>query len=193
MARWIQAEAKSSGGDFSPGGARLLAGLVGADKRHAAREVEKLLAYTNYARPVEEDDVQHVAVSAEEEDSSQIFQLVDALGHQQGQVALNLLHQLLGLREPLSIFGMIVRQFRLLLLSREILDAGGTVEAVREKLDLHPYVAGKVIAQARNFDLPTLEAIYHKLGQFDRSIKTGGISATTALDTLIADLTAARL
>ena len=84
---------------------------------------------------------------------------------------------------------MIVRQFRLLLLAREIAESGGGADQVRQRLRLHPFVAQKVLAQARNFDLPALEAILRHLLELDTGIKSGQIGAETALDTLVAGLT----
>ncbi len=186
MARWIQDRAKDYGGQFDYRAAVMLAGLVGVDTRLADQEIQKLLMYVNYQRPVETDDFEHLTAYALEGD---IFALVDALGTRNGKVASAMLHRLLDEQDPLMIFGMVVRQFRLLLLSREILDLGGNEAEVTKRLQIHPYVAKKVTAQAGGFTLPALESVYHTLLDLDEAIKTGKMDASLSLDVFIADRT----
>ena len=186
MVKWIQEQAKAAGGEFTPQAAALLASLVGDDARLAYQEIQKLLAYANYKRPVEPDDVENLAASVSQGD---IFAMVDALGNQDGRRAMGMLQRLLNEQDPLSIFGMVVRQFRLLLLAREVLDRGGREGDVARELKVHPYVAGKVTAQARHFSIPTLEMVYHRLLGIDEAIKTGQIDGDLALDTLVAAFT----
>ncbi len=182
MAAWIRKYAAAEGGEITPQGAVLLAHLVGRDTRTAANEVDKLLAYVNYRRAVDEDDVTLVAT---DNTVANVFDMVDALGQRQGKRALQLLNQLLEEEDPLRIFGMVVRQFRLLLLGREVLDEGGQVA---DRLHVHPFVAKKIIAQVRYFDRRTLESIYRRLAEIDEAVKTGEIEAETALYTLTAAL-----
>jgi len=116
--------------------------------------------------------------------------MVDALGNRNGRVAFAMLHRLLSHQDALSIFGMVVRQFRFLLQSREILDNGGGEADVVRLLKLHPYVARKFVAQAQRFTLPDLEAIYHRLLNIDIAAKSGQMDGELSLDLLIADLMA---
>ncbi len=189
MAEWIMEQTRAAGGTITKPAASVLSTLVESDRRHAAQEIEKLLAYVNFDRPIDVEDVQHLSVAVEHEDVSQVFRMVDALGLQDSRTALDQLHQLLHQREPLSLFGMIVRQFRLLLLAREILDRGGSQAEVQQSAGVPPFVARKIISQARNFSLRDLEAYYRLLYDLDVQIKTGRIPAESALDLLVADLT----
>jgi DNA polymerase-3 subunit delta len=184
--RLIQEQAKAAGGQISSQAAALLASLVGDDPRLADQEVRKLLAYVNYSRTVEPDDVEALTADVWQGD---IFVLVDALGNQDGRKAQAMLHRLLETQDAPSIFGMVVRQFRLLLLAREVLDQGGRVDDVGRELKVHHFVAEKVTSQARHFTLPVLEAVYHRLLEMDEAIKTSQMEGDLALDTLVADFT----
>jgi DNA polymerase-3 subunit delta len=187
MADWIQKRAATTGVKFSYPAASLLASLVGSDVRMADHEIQKLLAYTNGSRPVEAEDVDLLTPSA---GVGNIFSLVDALGNRNGQQAMKMFHHLLAEQDALQIFGMIVRQFRLLLLAREILDDGGNVDEIAYQLKVQPFLAQKLAVQARRFSLPGLETIYRLLSEIDVASKSGEIEASLAIDTLIADLTA---
>jgi len=189
MARWIMRRAEAGGGKISPAGAEALALAAGeGGPRLLANEIEKLLAYVNWARPVERADVEQLIPAAGE---AEIWDLVDALGARNAQLALNKFHTLLNMpsQDQFAIFGMIVRQFRLLLQVREILDNGGGQSQVMQTLTQKPYPAEKLIRQARNFTLPQLEAIYRRLLDLDLTLKSGGAEETTAIDTFIATLT----
>jgi DNA polymerase-3 subunit delta len=123
-----------------------------------------------------------------------VFALVDALGQRDGRTAARVLHQLLDAERDttsgaMGLFAMIVRQFRLLIQAREFLAMGrGRGPALAKELRVHKFVAGKLEKQSRNFTLEDLEAIYRRLLDLDRRIKTGKIDPVLALDTLIAGL-----
>ena len=84
---------------------------------------------------------------------------------------------------------MVVRQFRLLILTQEMLNAGSHEGEITRQLKIYPFVARKLIGQARNFSMETLEDIYKELLDTDVGIKTGQFPAEVALDTLITSLT----
>jgi DNA polymerase-3 subunit delta len=186
MARWIQEQAQVAGGQITPQAAALLASLVGEDARLAYQEVQKLVAYANYRRPVDEEDVENLTAFVGEGD---IFALVDALGNRDARRAAGTLQRILEVQDVLPVFGMVVRQFRLLLLAREVLDGGGNEGDVTRELKIHPFVAGKVTAQSRHFKMGELERVYHHLLDMDEAMKTGKMAGDLALDTLVAELT----
>ena len=95
-----------------------------------------------------------------------------------------MLHQLLDEQDALSIMGMIVRQFRLLLQAREVLDKGGREADIARELKTIPFIANKLAVQARHFTMGSLENIYHRLLELDEAIKTGGMEDVLALDLL---------
>jgi DNA polymerase-3 subunit delta len=80
---------------------------------------------------------------------------------------------------------MIARQFRLLLQASQALSNGDDPSSA---LSIHPFVAGKVAKQARNFRLPQLESVVHQLYELDVNSKTGRADLATALDQLIIQL-----
>ncbi len=178
----IQQEAKSQGGEMDSHAATRLAEMTGANTRQAAQEITKLLTYVNFARPISLADVELVSISTAQGD---IFELVDALGNGKGKEAQAMLHQLLDEQDPFSIFGMVVRQFRLLLLTREVLNQRGNVQV---ELKQHPFVAKKLASQARHFSISTLESIYKRLLIIDEEAKTGKATLDLSLDMLVVEL-----
>jgi DNA polymerase III subunit delta len=185
MPRWIESETKELGGRIEPDAAARLSEMVGEDTRIAAQELTKLLTYVNFARPVTLLDVDRVSIVSAQ---GNVFELVDALGQGDGKKAQHVLHQLLEEEEASQLWGMVIRQFRLLLQARELLDAGAGIPEVQRALGLHEFVAQKVTSQAKRFSLSALESIYHKLLEIDEGAKTSRVPLDLALDTLVVEL-----
>ena len=186
MAGWIVKEVKDQGGEIEPPAAAKLAEMVGVNTRQAGQEIAKLLAYVNWERQVKVQDVEAVSIVTAQES---IFDFVDALSTGDNKSAQCLLHRLLENEDAFSLWGMVIRQFRLLLMAREVLDSHGGKDEVAKALGVHPFVAEKTTGQARAFTIPTLEKIYRKLLEIDEGVKTGQFSLELALDTLIVELT----
>ncbi|MEN8173329.1 MAG: DNA polymerase III subunit delta [Chloroflexota bacterium] len=185
MIRWIQTRARKLGGEITPQASGLLSSMVGDNPRIAAQELVKLLTYVDYGRAIDNDDVEHLVAYQRDGD---VFAMVDAVGMRNGKKALRLLHELLKQDEPLRLFGMIVRQFRLLLLTHELLDGGNREKDIARQLKIHPFVASKLIPQTRNFSLDNLEDIYRQLLSIDEAVKTSQIEGDVALDMFITAL-----
>ena len=186
MAGWIVNEVKRQDGKIDPPAAAKLAEMVGVDTRQAGMEISKLLAYVNWARPVQGSDVEAVCIVTSQQS---VFDFVDALSQGNGKVAQRLLHRLLENEEAFSLWGMVVRQFRLILQAREILDGRGNKDDVARGLGVHPFVAEKTSGQAGRFSIEALENIYRRLLGIDERVKTSQITLDLALDTLIVELT----
>jgi DNA polymerase-3 subunit delta len=185
MQDWIIKNARAQGGEIAPAGAERLAQLVGTDTRQAAQELTKLLTYANWNRPVTRADVDALSPLTAEPD---IFGMVDALANGKGGEAQRMLQRLLEHQDAFSTWGMIIRQFRLLLLAREVIDRAGSLHDAEAVLGVHPYVAEKAFKQARGFTLPALEQIYHKLLEIDEGAKTGRMSLELSMQLLVAEL-----
>ncbi len=186
MTGWIVNETKKQDGQIEPRAAEMLKEMVGVDTRQAGMEISKLLAYVNWARPINSQDVEAVCIVTSQQS---VFDFVDALSNGNGKVAQHLLHRLLESEDPFSLWGMVVRQFRLLIQAREILDGRGNKDDVARALGVHPFVAEKTTGQAGRFSVEFLEHIYHKLLGIDEGVKTGQVTLDLALDTLVVELT----
>ena len=186
MSGWILNETKNQNGQIEKAAADKLVEMVGADTRQAAQEISKLLAYVNWARPIKVADVEAVSIVTAGPD---IFAMVDALASGNGKSAQKLLHRLLENEDAFSVWGMVVRQFRLLLLAREVIDQRGVLCEVEQALGVHSFVAEKVFSQAKRFSIPALEKIYHKLLEIDEAAKTSQVPLDLAMETLVVELT----
>lgn len=186
MAKWIQNHATSLGGQFTPQGATALANQIGEDTRLTTQEIQKLLTYVNFARPVDADDVEHLTPLAARIGD---FDLVNALRERNGRKAQALLHRSLQEEDPRQIFYKIIDQVRTLIIAREILEEHGTVNDFPKSLKIRYYPSRLALESAPSFSIKFLELIFHRLLELDEAIKTGQIDTELALELLVIELT----
>jgi DNA polymerase-3 subunit delta len=182
---WIARRAHDYGVQIEPEAAAALASVTGTDLRRADNELLKLISYVNGERAITDSDVALLTPYVAE---ASLFEMVDALAEGRANRAAALARRLLDQQEDIfSLFGMIIRQFRLLILTKEHLDTGGS----RDKNEIaritgaHPFAAEKLAQQSRRFTLPQLEQIYRSLHDYDVKMKTGRIEPELALDLFI--------
>ncbi|MCA9959123.1 MAG: DNA polymerase III subunit delta [Chloroflexota bacterium] len=187
LERWIRQRVAEKNGRISPHAAQLLAANIGNDLQILDNEIEKLVLYAG-ADEIKSDDVEKLCPYLAE---ANIFDLVDAIGNRNGRKAATLLQQKFNEgTDPFYLFSMFVRQFRLLLQVKELADAGERPPAIAKTLKMHSFVVGKIHQQTRGFSITQLEQIYRHLLDIDVGVKTGRNDMTTALNVLVASLTA---
>ena len=121
LSRWIIERTKVHRGSIDFNAAALLAQNIGPNLRMLDQEIRKLMLYCGENKPITVEDVKVMAPYIQSADV--IFAMVDALGQRDPRSAATYLHRLLEVDEhPLAIFGMIVRQFRLLIQVRWLAD-----------------------------------------------------------------------
>lgn len=185
LEQWVIAHAKKMGARLERGVATDLASFIGPDLRLIHTELLKLVAYADN-RPVTRADVRLLVPYAQD---ANIFAMVDALGNRQTSRAFRLLAQLRNEgAHPLYLLTMIVRQFRLLLQVNDLSGRGMQPGAIAKQLKIKPWMARKLLPQARRYSQEQMLAIYDRLLDVDVAIKTGQMEANLALDLLVVEL-----
>lgn len=185
---WVVNRTKMHQGRIDYAAANLLAQNIGGNLRLLDQEIRKLLLYCGENKTITDDDVRVMVPYIQSADV--VFDMVDAIGQRNPQSAAIYLHRLLEVGEhPLAIFGMVARQFRLLIQVRWLADRRASDQDIIARLKLHPYVAQKVRDQTQHFTPEQLRAAYGLLTETDLAIKRGLLEAEAALDLLIVQLT----
>ncbi len=186
LRHWIQLRVGEKGGSMSPSAITLLADLSGSNLWILSNEIEKLCLWAGQRR-VEEQDVRQLVSHARE---ANVFAMVDAIVEGRTVLALQLLHELSDEgASALYLLVMITRQFRLLLLAREMSRRSLSRTDIRNRLGLvSDYRFRKTLEQVERYSAGRLTEVYHKLLETDVSIKTGKRGEELALDLLVAEL-----
>lgn len=188
MTNWI---IKRSQGEYETRidnrAALALAAVIGDDLRRADNELIKLASYVEPGEPITEDDVAALTPYVPE---ANIFKMVDAIAEGRGRHALDLMHRLMAdkKQDAFSLFGMIVRQFRLLLLAKEAQGSSLSRAQTAKALGVRDFVVDNLARQSRAFSIDDLERIYRSLHEADFKMKTGQITPELALDLFVAGL-----
>ncbi len=191
LTRWLMARARDEyDAEITPEAAGAIASVVDDDLLLADNELHKLVTYVDSERAITEDDVAALTPYLPQ---ANIFELVDALAVGDGARALELIQRAThdDPRDPgFRLFGMIARQFRLLLMTRDHLDRGGGAgpDAIAQAVGISRFPARKLAVQARRFQRAQLDAILKRLQRYDQDMKTGRINPRLALDVLVASL-----
>jgi len=184
LERWLRGHVAERGGHIAPAAVQALAANVGSDLAALGNEVEKLLLYVGPEGTITAEDVALLSPYAGE---AEIWDLVDALGGRQAsRVAVLFQEKLNEGKEPFYLFSMFIRQFRLLLQTKSLLESGERAAGIAQQLKLRPFAAEKLVRQAAGFSMAQLEQIYRRLLEIDMQAKTGQTDLVTALHLLIA-------
>jgi DNA polymerase III subunit delta len=135
---FIQSKLRGDSKAMGPDAVQAFRELVAPNLREIANELEKLFVYVGKRHEVTKDDV-HAICSASRQ--SVIWELTDALGARRTPQAIRALENLLDAGEqPIGVLMMLVAQFRLMLLARDLMQrklitardgAGGNFEFVK--------------------------------------------------------------
>lgn len=168
----IKNTVKKEGGEISPLAAERLATFVGSDLWRLSEEIKKLVnyKYSNKDEPVIETADISLLVSPDVD--LNIFNLIDAFATKNTKKAAELINDFIdqGVNE-LYLLTMIWKQFRNIAMAK--FENNVTDSILTKKAGLHPFVAKKTMAQARNFDIEDILRIYEKLAQADHKLKSG--------------------
>ncbi|MDD2401379.1 MAG: DNA polymerase III subunit delta [Clostridia bacterium] len=183
---WIVEEAKEMGKKLEPQAIEYMVINLGNKLRNIKSELEKLAIYSGENRNITFQMAKSLVTITTE---GNIFNLVDKIGLRKYEEAFVELVNLLKVGEPpVKILFMIARQFRLILLAKDLSKRGYTEKQIALELKSHPFVVKKILKQGRNFSFYELEKSLQLLLESDIGIKTG-MSPRVSLENLIYNLT----
>lgn len=117
-----------------------------------------------------------------------IFELVDAIGGKNSEVAVSIYNNLLFMKEhPISILTMITRQFRIMLQSLYLFEDNASYNDISMVVGIRSFTVKDYIRQSKNFSVDKLKYALQKCLDVDVSIKTGKIDAEMGVLLLIVE------
>jgi len=184
LKRWVKKEASKYGKSINPAALEKLLLFTQGDMNRIAREIDKISCYLEISE--KEITSEQVETLVHSDSRGNIFQLVDALGEGDLSRAYLELQSLFAVKEPpVKILYMIVRHFRLLISTLSCLEKGYSRKELASLLQVQPFVASKLHAQAKGYHMKELEDIYRALHQVDIQIKRGKIDPYQGLELIL--------
>lgn len=181
LKKWIQAEFQQKNITISGEAAENLADRCDQSMRVIWSEMNKIFLYMDYAGQ-SSADLETISDLSLPDLRGTVFELTDAISFGRTADALLLLDNLVKQRQPVQLIQfMLARHFRQLICAAEL----GRQDLLASSMKVMPFVAAKLIRQARQFTLPMMERIYELCFESDLSVKTGKMEDRLALETLL--------
>ena len=185
VAAWIVRRSERLGVTLQARAVAALSGLVGNQLGTLDSEMQKLATYAA-AEPVTEEDVRLLVSLARDPN---VFALADAAIEGRARDAVDLLHRLLADGEPPQrLLTVVARQYRLLLLAKELLERRVRPPEISAQLQVQGFVIQRLIRQAPIYTIDRLRQAYRKLLDADLSVKRGLQNDEAALELLVFEL-----
>lgn len=188
---WILSEIKGRGATITHDAVQYIETHADLDTWFVSSLLDQLTAYT-YGREICQEDVE---LFLNEKIDANIFNLVDCvIAGKLGQAFPMIQEQYRRGEDAQFIFAMLLRQFRILLNLRDLLDRDGNIQQdlLAKKLKLHPFVVKKSLPLVTRYSLQALRKAYSSLLEVDVNMKTGQGAPETLLDVFTARVGAYR-
>lgn len=180
------ARAKALGKRLSPEALSLLIALTGDDLRQLLHNVEKAALFVGEREEIGPQDIEALVGETR---ARSIFQLTDAIGARDLEMALRCLTSLLeDGEEPLAILAMLARQIRLLFRAKGLQEQGSPSSQMAHMLRLPPGLVASLAEQGAALSWQWLSAALRCVARADLAIKTGRAKAPAALSRLVWDI-----
>lgn len=169
---WIKRFAGELGLSITEQGCIYLQGIVGNRLRDLCTEMEKL--YLRHgSKTVGEAEVNELAIYSR---IYTIFELMDEISLRRRARSIAVLNRYMeeeGKDAAFGIVGMLNRQIRLIIQTKSITENGGRSQDVTRHLRVPPFLANKLLQQARHWRVDDLEHALYLLYQADGHLKSG--------------------
>lgn len=173
LVAWLGGRARREGKEMPPSVIHEMIDYCGSDMTRLSKEMDKLLSYTLGKDRITVDDV-HAICSRQIE--GHIFDMVDAVSEKNRRKALALYYDLLALKEPpLRILSLINRQYRILLIVRDMKDKGKKQDAIAKYAEIPPFTVRKYDRIAGKLSMEEIRSTLSECADIEESIKTGRI------------------
>lgn len=186
---FVEGEARRLKVALQPGAAARIAEEIGPDLGQLVDALERLSCYVAAGAPIRIADVEEVVATTRQHS---VFELIDAVGAGDRSAALSLLGGMMALREPaLRLLAMLARHVRQLWQTRDLLSQGRPgMGDVASALGVLPFIATKLMDQARRLSPGRVTAMHEAIYQVDRALKMSKLDDERLMEQLVLQLCA---
>lgn len=183
LSRWAAGILAQNGRKITGRTMEYFLGKTGDDMENISSELEKLISYTLGRDVITDEDVDAICTT---QVTNKIFDMITAIAARQTRKAMDLYEDLLTLKEPpMRILFLIARQFNQILQVKELAGKGLEKGAIGSKLRLQPFVAGKIMVQAKAFSREQILSYVDLCVDAEEGVKTGRLQDRLAVELLI--------
>ncbi len=201
LVSWVKNRMAEKGKRLSEDAADYLVEVVGDHLHDLENALEKAFLVVGQKRTAELSDVEGVASEVK---VSTVFDLMDAIGHQDLEKALGILGKAMASKtilfkkeegpskkmdDPVPLLlSMMAKQYRNIWRVKEVISQQEEAGEIAKQLGMSPWNVKKLIDQGRHFTETSLRQGILKCHQIDLSIKRGRLQKDLLMEKLVIDL-----
>lgn len=168
---------------------QLLLALSGENTWNIYTEIKKIAHFKLSQKPDNKISPQDIEKMSSGIFTENIFNFTDAISNKNIKLTLKILEEQYSAgSEPDYIVSMLLRQFKILLQIRELLDLNFNSQRILANLKLHPFIINKGINQAKNFEAKKIKKIINELTKIEKINRQGQINIKAHINLLISNL-----
>lgn len=185
---WLRRQADKHKFTFKDGADQTLIMNCGGNLQLMSGEIRKLALYAGEGGVIDQETVDKLVSRTTEQN---VFLLLDELVRMRLEKALDIYYELIKHKEePIKILALMARQFRNMLLVKQLSGQGFSGQQIASQLSLHPYAVKIAAEQAKAYDAARLERAITQLSELDYQMKTGRIDKVLGLELFMLRLAA---
>ena len=183
LRKWIGNALKKDGLLVTNDAVDLFIEYTGSDMENMRTELEKLACYCMGKDSVTSEDVRAVCIRRVQ---NKIFEMIEAIGHQNTVRAMELYGDLLALKEPpMRILALLGRHFNQLLTVKQLRAKGLRPDEIAGRMESRDFIVRKLLNQASDFDERLLRRAVEACAAADEDVKTGRMTDRLSVEMII--------
>ncbi|MDO4306510.1 MAG: DNA polymerase III subunit delta [Eubacteriales bacterium] len=183
LMRWAAGVLSREGRKITQRDMELLLTKTGTDMGNLRMELEKLITYTTGRDVVTGTDIEEICTT---QTTNKIFDMVRAVTEKNQKRALDLYYDLLTLKEPpMRILFLLAKQFRQLLLTKQLSGEGASQAEIASRLGVPSFVVRNIASCARSYTVEELEEAVKDFVDAEEAVKTGRLGDVLSVELLI--------
>lgn len=183
LMRWAAGILSREGRRITQRDMELLLTKTGTDMGNLRMELEKLITYTEGRNVVTAEDIEAICTT---QTTNKIFDMVRAVTEKNQKRALELYYDLLTLREPpMRILFLLAKQFRQLLLTKQLAGEGASQTEIASRLGVPSFVVRSIASCARSYSVEELQQAVKDFVDAEEAVKTGRLGDVLSVELLI--------
>jgi len=184
--KWIKRTAKEKEIIISDEVSNFLQSYCGTNMSNLFNEINKLVNFCGKKDSATVSDVKEICTQTLE---ARIFDLTKAMGDGNAPKALTIYKNMLSLKEsPFVILSMIIRQLRLILLTKAGVGKSLSRAQIAKDLNIRDFVINEVIHHGKRFSQNELILALKNCQEIDLKLKTGLLSPEIGVEILLAEI-----
>ncbi len=183
LAKWIGGILKENGKQMKVEAWKRFLSMTNESMNNMEQEADKLISYVGDRQQITLEDVEAVCISGID---ANVFHMINAIHAKDLRKTLDLYQEMLAAKEPpMKILFMIIRQFRRMLVFKELSSFGDNVSTIARKTKERDFAVESTLRLARNFSNEEIEALLLDAATFEKQVKTGLLDEKLAVELLI--------